>query len=52
MNVEMSLKNSIAVVLRFANIEGVIRERFIDLVHIRDTSASFDSPEHNYCHPS
>ena len=34
-----SKKEQMAVVLRFANIEGVIREHFLDLVHVRDTSA-------------
>ena len=34
-----SKKEQMAVVLRLANIEGVIREHFLDLVHVRDTSA-------------
>ncbi|XP_073360020.1 uncharacterized protein [Aegilops tauschii subsp. strangulata] len=34
-----SKKEQMAVVVRFVNIEGLIRERFLDLVHVSDTCA-------------
>ncbi|KAL3654079.1 hypothetical protein CASFOL_003760 [Castilleja foliolosa] len=32
-----SKKEQMAIVLRFIDVEGIIRERFLDLVHVRDT---------------
>ncbi|XP_023752846.2 uncharacterized protein LOC111901193 [Lactuca sativa] len=32
-----SKKEQMAIVLRFVDVEGIIRERFLDLVHVRDT---------------
>ena len=34
-----SKKEQMAVVVRFVNIEGLIRERFLDLVRVSDTCA-------------
>ncbi|KAJ3705062.1 hypothetical protein LUZ61_008767 [Rhynchospora tenuis] len=36
---DTSKKEQMAIVLRFFDIEGFIRERFLDLVHVRDTTA-------------
>lgn len=34
-----SKKEQMAIVIRFVNKEGLIKERFVDLVHVKDTSA-------------
>ena len=34
-----SKKEQMALVLRFPSIEGVIQERFLDIIHVTDTSA-------------
>jgi hypothetical protein len=34
-----SKKEQMAIVLRFVNKEGLIKERFLDLVHVKDTAA-------------
>ncbi|XP_023752114.1 uncharacterized protein LOC111900456 [Lactuca sativa] len=35
--VDESKKEQMAIVLRFVDVEGIIRERFLDLVHVTDT---------------
>nr|GEY20352.1 hypothetical protein [Tanacetum cinerariifolium] len=39
MSREMNKKEQMAIVLRFVDRDGVIRERFVDLVHVEDTLA-------------
>ena len=34
-----SKKEQMAIVIRFVNKEGLIKERFLDLVHVKDTTA-------------
>ena len=34
-----SKKEQMAIVLRFVNKEGLIKERFLDLIHVSDTTA-------------
>lgn len=33
-----SKKEQMAIVIRFVNKEGLIKERFVDLVHVKDTA--------------
>jgi hypothetical protein len=35
----MNLRKQMAIVIRFVDREGFIRERFLDLIHVKDTTS-------------